>query len=94
MNFSSFGRGFDSKYHSNRDSLGKSTVVYAEGLFFPVGERAPNPFERAEAEMAQPDRADAEIHNPDEYNNSVKLVTLKLPEKPKAVAIEDDRADD
>ena len=44
--------------------------------------------------MAQPEGADDEIHNPDEYNNSVKLVTLKLAEKPKAVAIEDGRADD
>lgn len=68
---------------------GKGSVVDAEGLFPPVGEGPPRPFEGAEAEMAQPDGTDNDNHSPDAKDDSIKLVPLELAEEAKAVAFEE-----
>jgi hypothetical protein len=43
--------------------------------------------------MAQPDGTDDKNHNPNDEDNSVKLITLELAEESEAVAFEDGRAD-
>src|SRR5438132_761584 len=83
------GRGWSDRRTGSRGGCG-----YAEGLFFPVGERAPEPLERTEAEVTKPDRADDEDHKPDSGDNVVELVALKFVEEAEAVAFEDRGADE
>ncbi len=64
------------------------------GWYLPVGERAPEPFERAEAEMAEPDGADDENDEPDGGDDVIKLVALELAEEAEAVAFENGGADE
>ena len=52
-------------------------------LEFPVGERAPEPFGRAEAEVPQPDRADQELGDPDDSTMAASPVRLISPKRPK-----------
>src|SRR5262245_1633144 len=51
-----------------------------EGLEPPVGQAPPQPFERAEQEVAQPQRADDQLQHPDGEDDEVDLVEVQLRE--------------
>ena len=66
----------------------------AEGLFFPVGKRAPNPLERAKAKLAEPQGTEDEKYGPDENDDPVELIALEFVEQTQARDVEDRYADE
>src|SRR5262245_18086229 len=65
-----------------------------ERLAAPVGQAAPEPFERPVIEVAQPQRADNQLQSPDGQHHKKELIELQLGKVVQAVAEEEKRADD
>src|SRR5262245_10503905 len=65
-----------------------------EALHLPVGQAPPDPFERAEVEGPQPERADGQLHDPDGGGDEVDLIELQPGVEVQSITEEEKRTDD
>src|SRR6185436_17890033 len=63
----------------------------AHRLTLPIGQRAPAPLERTEAEVAQPNRTPQQVEDPDAEDDVIELIALQLPHHSQPRRVEDQR---
>src|SRR5438093_10397994 len=76
------------------DGAARGGERQAHRLLFQVGQRAPEPLHRPEAETPQPDRAEHELEGPDRQHDGQQINSLRAAVEAEPVSLEDRGAEE